>query len=68
MSQKTAVVLAPGTAVEVRCHADCPWIGNFVIAEVVGQHRAPAYRVQRAGAAARCPTVLVPASDVRPAR
>jgi hypothetical protein len=51
MRSKTAhapYVLPAGTAIEVRCHLNCPWSPGFEVDEAVLVDDEVAYRIRRA--------------------
>jgi hypothetical protein len=58
-------MLPPGTPVQVRCHSNCPWLGDFVVTELVHDAGGVLYRVRRRGHLRPMPAPL-PESDVRP--
>jgi hypothetical protein len=61
MHSKTAhaaYVLAAGTAIEVRCHLNCPWSPGFEIEEAVLVDDEVGYRIRRAGSSRALPAVF----------
>ena len=50
---------------QVRCHASCPWMANFVVTERLELGGEVLYRVQRRDHPRALPSPL-PGSDVRP--
>jgi hypothetical protein len=67
VSAEVTAMLDPGTAVEVRCHPGCPWVGGWEIVEVETSPSGPHYGVRRRGQLQRLHTLL-PSDDVRPTR
>jgi hypothetical protein len=57
-------MLQPGAVVQVRCHANCPWLVDFVVTAAADTAEGVQYEVQRRGHPRPLPAPL-PASDVR---
>ena len=63
MRSKTAhapYVLPAGTAIEVRCHLNCPWSAGFKVAEAVLADDEVGYRIRRAESRWALPAVFGP--------
>ena len=61
MRSKTAhapYVLSAGTAIEVRCHLNCPWSPGFEIEEAVLVDDEVGYRIRRAQSRRVLPAVF----------
>ena len=54
-------VLAAGTAIEVRCHLNCPWCPGFEVEEAVLVDDEVSYRIRRAQSSRALPTVFAAA-------
>ena len=61
MRSKTAhapYVLPPDTAIEVRCHLNCPWSPGFEVEEAVLADDEVGYRIRRAESRRVLPAVF----------
>jgi hypothetical protein len=61
MRSKTAhapYILAAGTAIEVRCHLNCPWSSGFEVEEAVLVDDEVSYRIRRAASSRALPAVF----------